>query len=346
MNARKVFLLAASSAAIFLSGCGVFPAPEPTAAVSTAAPTEPLPTPTSTASPEPTTTQQPTSTPELPTLTPAPAQPALAEVLAKRLNLRTGPGTVFPILDSLEEGEQVIVIGKALGDEWVKVELPGEEDGEDPVLTGWLAADLLALPTAIEYLGYTDVQQSWLVEGKVLEEQGSPVDGVAVAVSQGMGPDEMRTNTYTLDNGRFYAYLPWDAGGIWQVSVTGVACSSRLMLDDCEMRAGYYLSIPEVNIEVPGETPVLLLFAYSEGGVHGTVYVDGEALEDVRVRGESASGAVSWDFTETDGSYELALGEGVWTVYAVDDDTGRESESLTAALGAGQLLTDVDIFIP
>ena len=329
---------------ILLSGCSIPPVVEPTDTPEPEPTTQP-PTATWTVSPEPTYTSTLTSTPHLPTITPAPTRSMTAVVRVRRVNLRRGPGTVFPILDSLGEGTEVIVIGKALGEEWVKISLPSKEEGEEPLLTGWLLADFLDMATPVEYMGYTDVNQAWLVEGKVLEENSTPVNGVGIAVSQGEGADELRTDTFTLDNGRFYVYLPWESEGIWQVEATGLNCESRLMLDDCQLQAGYYMSIPRMNFEVPGETPLLLLFAYSEGGMHGTVYVDGDVKEGIRVAGNSPAGAFSWDFTEEDGSYELALGEGVWNVYAADSDTGLESDSITVALGADQLLTDVELFI-
>jgi len=343
---RKIFPVLAL---ILLPGCSMLPAAEqePTAAalVDTAVPAM-EPTATWTASPEP--PPPSTATIELPPPPPQPAtavEPLLAAVQVRRINVRRGPGTVFPVLDSLEEGDQVVVIGKALGEEWVKVQVPAGEEGEAPVLTGWLLAEFLELSTPVEYLGYTDVPDAWLVEGKVLEESGSPVDGVGIAITQGLGADELRTDTFTLENGRFYAYLPEESVGIWQVEATGLRCESRLMLDSCELQAGYYLSIPRVNIVVPNETPVLLLFSYSEGGLFGTVYVDGKVKEGVRVRGDSSSGAFSWAFTDGNGRYALALGEGVWTVYAVDDSSGDESDSMTVALGAGQRLSDVDLVI-
>ncbi|MBN1264196.1 MAG: SH3 domain-containing protein [Anaerolineales bacterium] len=346
MNRSSVYLLTL----ILLTGCVPFQTAEPTAVVEAVPPTAQPPTATWTNSPEPTHTSSPTYTPAPPTQTPAPTQSLTAVVSVQRINLRRGPGTVFPILDSLEEGTEVIVLGKALGEQWVKVAVPSEEEGEgsseeESSLTGWMLADFLDLGTPVEYLGFTDVNQAWLIEGKVLEEDGTPVDGVDIAVSQGLGADELRTDTFTLENGRFYVYLPWESAGIWQVEAVGLRCESRLMLENCRLKAGYYLSIPRMNVEVPSDTPLLLLFAYSEGGIQGTVYVNGEIKEGVRIRGDSASGAFSWDFTENNGNYELALGEGVWTVYAVDGETGLESDSMTVALGAGQLLTDVDFDI-
>ncbi len=350
MRAPKERLaLVLSGALVALAGCSpALLAPAPTAVPTrqaTIAVISPA-TATWTSSPEPTETTFPTITPAPPTPTLLPPQTVPGVVSALRLNLRQGPGTTFPVLLSLAEGDLLIVYGKAQGEEWILVAIPPEEEDEEPQITGWVLAALVDLSTPLEFLAYSEVDQGWLVEGRVLTEDGTAVDGVSVAVTQGMDADELRTDAATLDNGRFYAYVPRENPGIWQVEVTGLDCSSSLMLASCRLQAGYYLSIPKVNVNVPNETPALLLFAFSEGGIHGTVSVFSEVVEDVRVRGESTSGALSWAYTRADGSYELALGEGVWTVFAVDDSTGRQSGRMTVALGAGQLLTDVKINIP
>ena len=76
--------------------------------------------PTSTPRPRPTATERPAGT------------YGVAVVTSRGLNLRDGPGTVYPILRSLTEGTAVTVLGQDAGGNWLYVLAP-------PQLRGWLS---------------------------------------------------------------------------------------------------------------------------------------------------------------------------------------------------------------
>lgn len=87
------------------------------------------PTPLSSATPLPTATPTATETP-----TPLPD----AVVDATRLNLRAGPGTIYPVRDSYARGTPLAVLGKNPTGDWLQVKAP---DGK----TGWMATSLLQI---------------------------------------------------------------------------------------------------------------------------------------------------------------------------------------------------------
>ena len=76
-------------------------------------------------------------------------EPVLATVasLNNRLNVRTGPGTDFGIVERVNPGEQYVALARtALGD-WVQIALPESEEG-----AGWVSANFVDLSGGIEGL--------------------------------------------------------------------------------------------------------------------------------------------------------------------------------------------------
>jgi len=87
----------------------------------------------------PTFTPTPTSTPT-PTLTPTPTPTPLptyvAEVIGELVNLRSGPGNDYEVLNIIPVGENVELVGKTAAGEWILVRT---QDGEE----GWMYRELL-----------------------------------------------------------------------------------------------------------------------------------------------------------------------------------------------------------
>lgn len=77
-----------------------------------------------------------------PTLTSTPVG-ALVEVVGGgelQINVRSGPGTAFPVIGVLVVGEQVPALGRTPGGDWVKVVYPGAPEG-----TGWVFSPYVRL---------------------------------------------------------------------------------------------------------------------------------------------------------------------------------------------------------
>lgn len=101
----------------------------------------PVSTFTPTPSPEPTVTNTrvPTITPTpLPTLTPK-SVVTINETLTTAINVRTGPGTDYPVISRLEPGQTTTVIGRNNDSSWWQVSLEsGEADSR-----GWVYGELV-----------------------------------------------------------------------------------------------------------------------------------------------------------------------------------------------------------
>ncbi len=92
-----------------------------------------------TASPtlRPANTNTPTQIPNTPTFTPVSTDiPRPPAILGINANVRTGPGTLYPIMTVLTAGTQVQILGRNHAGDWLALALPGNEQG-------WIAANAL-----------------------------------------------------------------------------------------------------------------------------------------------------------------------------------------------------------
>ncbi len=146
---------------IALAACGGEPTPTPApvaaAPTNTPAPTAtpiptntPAPTATPTAVPTDTSTPEPTHTPTatpLPTDTPTPSPtPApFASVTGDSINLRGGPGTVYPVVGKADKGEILPVVARNEDGSWLEVE---GRNGKRV----WVSAGLVQLSVPLDML--------------------------------------------------------------------------------------------------------------------------------------------------------------------------------------------------
>ncbi len=136
---------------LILTGCGqgsigaLIVAPTPTSTptitptllpTATVTPTPTL-TPTSTPTSTPIPTPTPTPIPPTPTITPTPA--AQLTIAGESINVRSGPGLVFPVIGTARQGETYNVTGtNPTGTWWRICCLAGEKEG-------WVRSDLVTI---------------------------------------------------------------------------------------------------------------------------------------------------------------------------------------------------------
>ena len=73
-------------------------------------------------------------------------------VLVEGANVRSGPGTDFPVVGGLYENEQAALLGRNLGGDWVQVELPES--------VGWIFAPLVETSVPIAELPVVEAPDS------------------------------------------------------------------------------------------------------------------------------------------------------------------------------------------
>jgi hypothetical protein len=227
------------SVLLLTQGCGsieivVTPAPTQVINVFTPIPTFTLrPQPSAAFTPQIPAPTATTGTTQLPTFTPGPgSHPSFyVTTSADNVNLRTKPGTLFPVSRLLANGTRLQVQGRAPGGQWLYVLT-------DSNIYGWVLVDLVQgghdggpFPVVVPQ----DVQ---LVKGQVLDLSGVPITAIGFAITQGTGPKAPRSDAATDSSGQFYAYLPLSVSGQWQVSFVSVACTSNTMDAKCNCLNG------------------------------------------------------------------------------------------------------------
>ena len=185
------------------------------------------------------------------TMPPATASGKLYVVVsADNVNLRTRPGTVFPVSRLLAKGTRLELLGHAPGGEWLYVQA-------DSQVYGWVLSWLI---TGGHDGGVSpEVQPAdvLLVQGKVVDRAGVPISGVGFAVTQGTGAKQLRTDANTDQAGQFYAYLPATATGTWTVSYVAIACTSNTMDSNCNCIGTCGQADPQsVTISMPPQGPL------------------------------------------------------------------------------------------
>jgi hypothetical protein len=258
---RRNMLLPLIMLTILLSACQAAPAATamPTAVppVDTLAPTPTPPTPSLTASP--TNSPAPTATPTS-TVTPTstPFVPFDAVTTAAAVNLRAGPGYLFPALRSLKKGGTVAVLGKAPGGEWIRVRTP-------EAIEGWVFWRLLRSNVSVEEAPVVEPQNVQRIQGRVVDGSGTPIQGVAFDVFQGVQTVIGNDPVLTDSKGGFFAFLPLSSHGIWTVKDSGIACESNVWADaSCtNYKNGYLGKVDPLSADVTLPYTGVLEFIWS-----------------------------------------------------------------------------------
>jgi len=184
----------------------------------------------------PAATASPAFTP-IPALTPAPPTPApvataaalpasstvLVDVSADNVVLRSGPGTLFPFIRTMNEKETLTAFGRAPGDDWLFVKTSNDQ-------AGWVSASFVTI-ASMEMGLLAEIQPGdvLVIHGSVKDKGNNPISGVGFALTQGQARDDATTNT----KGNFYFYLPRSASGTWLVGFVSLDCASNIRIGDC-----------------------------------------------------------------------------------------------------------------
>ncbi len=215
----------------------------------TATPTALAPTPSLTPTPTFTSLFPPVRT-EAPTGTvAAETSPGgdYVQVSADNVNLRTGPGTVFPVSRLLARGTRLQVQGHAPGGEWLYVRT-------DANINGWVLNWLVSGGQDGGTTPLVEPEGVQVIQGAVVDQAGVPISGIGFAVTQGSGPNVPRTDATTDSAGRFYAYVPASASGTWYVTYVSVSCTSNTMDARCNCIGTCGKADPErVSVQLPAQ---------------------------------------------------------------------------------------------
>ncbi len=277
---------------IFLAGCTSF-LPEAPTTVAPATATQPPPV-------KETTLPPPTRTPtRVATITATlPQAPKTVVVNTNNLNLRSGPSTLYQILSNYKEGVELEALSRTPGGDWIKLKAP---DG----ITGWMSESLVIYNGDVFALPEEFVDGGITLHGKVMDDQGTPMDGVALAVTRNLESGANRTDVTTTGTGEFYVFLPQGLPGNWQVSIVGVDCKSSLVDENCNIR-DHLIYYGNTTVTLPPSSTVVMLFELATSKIPGKIVnAQGEPVGNIQVFALRSDGAYSYVLPKNNGEFEL-----------------------------------------
>ena len=188
----------------------------------------------------------------LPSVTPS--GPVYVRTTAQNVNLRTQPGTLFPVSRVMAQGTRLQVLGLSPGGDWVYIL-------NDEGINGWVGI-LFVDAFPVEQILTVEPGEVQRITGRVLDTSGLPVSGIGFAIEQKTASKSLRTDAITDATGTFYAYLPQSVSGVWTVSHVSIACTSNLMDANCNCLNNVCgspdpLSIP---ISLPSSDPITFIW--------------------------------------------------------------------------------------
>lgn len=179
------------------------------------------------------------------------------------------------------------------------------------------------------------------LSGRVIDSDGLPINGIAIAAVQG----DKSMNGESDGDGRFTLQLP-DAGE-WKVELTGIACESRIVDSNCNLR-GYFPRILNVIVNVPYNGEINLDFEKATKDLSGIVRNNqGQALSGIGVHGRRSDGAETHSATGSDGSFTLPASPGQWEIWPIQFDPSYvEGEHFQVNIGTDSVLMPIEIIVP
>ncbi len=200
----------------------------------------------------------PATFPSLPELTPTsnasptPFTPFNVKPAVDNLKVRVNPGYLFDALLMVQQTDILTVLGKAPGGEWMNIQTANGVEG-------WVFAELLKSAVDLEQVPVREPKEVVVIKGRVLDESGTPIQGVSFEIKQGTEAEAATNSVVTDANGDFYSFLPVDTSGTWTVTQVGIACESNVWSDSsCSVyKAGYTGTVlPQtLTISLPQASP-------------------------------------------------------------------------------------------
>jgi hypothetical protein len=215
----------------------------------------------------------------------------------------------------------------------VRVEVP---EGDDQIpLAGWLYVPFLDFTEDFTTLPEFEIIESFIIHGRVFDSDGGPIEGVQVEVRQLQADGTETTRTFTDTEGNFYAYLPPESYGSWNVEIVGVDCESRIVNEDCDI-VDYFLQTGSELVPIPQRETIIFIYELASTRLTGLVLdEDDEPAINVRVFAEYDR-AITSGYTDEEGGFSLPAANGNWEVYTVTYNPFQAGEGVFVRIENGQ----------
>ncbi len=245
--------------------------------------------------------------------------------------LRDGPSQANDMVGMYDVGVPVAVLSRASTGDWMEVAMP---DGS----VGWMSSEFLELQGDVESLPEVITVGDRDIYGAVVDSAGLGVDSVDLHAEPSDGSSDQQLFATSAGDGSFLITVPDNDIDAWSVSVDDIDCASRLMNDRCQL-FGYYLATPRIDIELPLDEPVELVYADATSFIAGTV-VDGNGAPQgagITVSAVREDGAVTSGVTASSGKFVLPADAGSWEL-----STAR-GPSVTVQVEAGSAPDPIEV---
>ena len=272
---------------------------------------------TPTTQPIPQQDQQSTSPPAIPSATQNTNTSVLVDV--DLLNLRAGPGTLFPTLLSLPRGTKVSTLGMTPDGKWIKV--LASQATESPTI-GWMNAEYLDLSELQVSLPIEEWPAENTLTGLVSDVQGNPINEVRVVATFQADLDGIWAEATSNRSGNFFIYAPPELSGTLHIEVVAVNCYStisKILPDGSCMVQDYFPVTWKADAAFPQVQPIEFLYERAAAFLEGKViYQDGNGASQILIKATRQSDAVESEFvTPQGGAFRLPLGLGTWEIVAI-----------------------------
>lgn len=151
--------------------------------------------------------------------------PVYLTTRAQNVNLRTQPGTLFPVSRVMPQGTRLQVLGLSPGGEWIYIL-------NDEGINGWVDKNFVD-EFPVEQFPSVEPGDIQRISGRVVDINGIPISGIGFALEQTTASKSLRTDSVTDAFGTFYAYLPKSFSGVWTVSYISISSTSNVMTPEC-----------------------------------------------------------------------------------------------------------------
>lgn len=263
-------------------------------------------------------------TPEPEEVVPTPQGTIQAVISTGYLNLRSGPGVAFTFLGSYPNETEIKVLGRAPGNEWLRVEL---QDGK----TGWMSAAFLTLQGELKQIPQATIADAQVVTGKIIDSSGDPITGIQLALGQNYFAPEFQIATVSDENGEFFIYLPSQAVGAANIQIIGINCQSKIVNSNCNLET-HFIYNEFVETTLPSQYPILFLYEKATTKIEGVVTdADGKPVS-IRVDARRSDGARSFTVSDSLGKFSLPVGQGTWQVRTILYEPTREGEAIIVSI--------------
>jgi hypothetical protein len=169
------------------------------------------------------------------------------QVAVESLNLRNGPGTIFSIRSTFNKDVIFWVYGKDPGDNWLFVRY-------FPDIFGWVDARFVTSIPDMTQIPAILPSNTHVIRGRVLDQSGNPAQFIQFAVTQGSSDTGPRTDAITNADGWFYAYLPDNQSGTWNVGYVAADCGYGFA-GNCNRSGTIFRDSTTVTLP-PSDTPL------------------------------------------------------------------------------------------